>query len=198
MTHHSELLNRLIAAHGYKSYLEIGTFNRSHNFDKINAEIKECVDPDPVANATYQCTSDYFFETINNLDAEDGGGQTFDLIFVDGLHHAEQVEKDIKNAYAALTPRGMIVVHDSNPPTEQTTCVPRGSQREWCGDVYKAISRIVSPKLTLDFDYGCCVILKSFDLKFSDRSVDWKTFDANRRDLLGLATVDDGSRQLGI
>jgi len=162
MKHHSELINYLIGKFSLQSYLEIGTFNRSHNFDLINCPKKTCVDPDPKALADYQCTSDFFFETVNKLDPDDGGRRQFGLVFIDGLHHSDQVRKDFENALECLMPGGFIVLHDCNPPTEATTCIPRGAQREWCGDVYKFACTLGEYSgidfRTVDFDYGCVVV----------------------------------------
>ena len=91
--------------------------------------LKISVDPDPKAGAIIRATSDDFFTLFPD--------SRFDLIFIDGLHHADQVKKDLVNSFRQLNPGGVIVMHDCNPPTEATTCVPRGSQREWCGDTYK-------------------------------------------------------------
>ena len=43
---------------------------------------------------------------------------TFDVIFIDGLHLADQVEKDIDNALKFIKEDGFIILHDVNPPTE--------------------------------------------------------------------------------
>jgi len=191
MTHHSDLLNFLMVIKGLSSYLEIGVCNRNHNFNKIITPYKTCVDPDPNAGADFQCTSDFFFGTLNKLLPDDGGGQTFDLIFIDGLHYADQVRRDIQNAFDILNAGGYVVVHDSNPSIERITRVPRDS-REWTGDVYKTICQIESPKITLDFDYGCCVIWKNDGLEWNDLQVSWEEFNERRRELLNLVSIHQG------
>lgn len=190
MTHHSELLNFIARKIKAKYYLEIGVFNTAHNFDKIDVELKISVDPDPGAGAIFKKTSDDFFAHLPDA--------RFDLILVDGLHHADQAKKDILNAWKALNPGGAIVIHDSNPPTEITTCVPRGEQREWCGDVYKTICQLsYSKAFTVDMDYGCCVIKKTTDNEypiFSDRKFTWNEFDVDRDRLLNLKSVDESKK----
>ena len=42
----------------------------------------------------------------------------FDLIFIDGLHLANQVQKDIENSLKFIKDEGFIVLHDCNPPSE--------------------------------------------------------------------------------
>lgn len=196
MKHHSELINYLIEKFSLKSYLEIGTFNRAHNFNLINVKEKICVDPDPVAAADLVCTSDDFFAAAISA-RHSGDDKRFGLIFIDGLHHADQVKKDFENALECLAPNGFIVLHDCNPPTEATTCVPRGAQREWCGDVYKFACRLCEYNgidfLTLDFDYGCAVVwLDSNRVVGSPvhEDITWEYFQKNKG-LLRLTPVHD-------
>jgi hypothetical protein len=182
MKHHSELLNLIAKKINAEKYLEIGVFNPAHNFNLIDVPYKKSVDPDPNAKAIFLGTSDDFFYSNT---------ETFDLIWIDGLHHAEQVKKDIINAWDCLNKGGVIVVHDSNPHSERITHVPRDN-REWTGDVYKTICQIVSPKITVDFDYGCCVITDKPEL--SNKKITWDYFDKNRKQLLNLVSVEEAKK----
>jgi predicted O-methyltransferase YrrM len=108
----TELLNHLVARHHYRRYLEIGVRNPRDNFWHIDALVKESVDPQ--ARATHRMTSDAFFlQHAAQVDR-----QTFDLIFVDGLHLADQVERDVENSLRALSEGSAIVLHDCNPVSE--------------------------------------------------------------------------------
>lgn len=187
MTHHTELLNYIAEKINAEHYLEVGVFNPDHNFNKINVRYKIGVDPDPKARATKRMTSDKFFSTNKTK---------FDLIWLDGLHHKDQIKKDIINAFKCLNEGGIIAIHDSNPHSEALTCVPRGSQREWTGDVYRTICQIVSPKMTVDFDYGCCVLRKEDGLEWNDINVTWEEFDKNRNELLSLVSVEEALKLL--
>lgn len=188
MNTRTELIQHLIDTHKLTSYLEIGVQNRANNFNKINIDNKECVDPDVNAKATYDCSSDHFFEKINKGDAKDH----YDLIFIDGLHHAEQVEKDIINSMAVLNPGGFIVLHDCNPPNEMVQRVPRQT-KEWYGDVWRAFVgfRMHHPEVEsycYGFDCGCGVIT------YTDKKIEpgflinmsWEEFDKTRKKLLAL------------
>lgn len=189
MKHHSELINFLIKDRQLKSYVEIGTFNRDHNFNLIKCLFKTCVDPDPNAKADCVMTSDQFFSEVPELTA--------DLIFIDGLHYADQVKKDFENALRCLSENGFIVMHDCNPPTEITTCIPRGKQREWCGDVYKFACRLGEYAgidfRVLDFDYGCAVVWidKYKEGTPIEGDITWERFQAEKKELLRLVSVED-------
>ncbi len=143
-----DIINALIKRHGYKKYLEIGVQNPIHCFDKIKCQQKNGVDPNPhygtnpkikewYSHAIFELTSDEFF---GKMDANPDGIplEKFDIIFIDGLHEAEQVKRDIANSLRWLAPGGKIVMHDCNPTTEIMQKVPR-EVKEWTGDVWKAL-----------------------------------------------------------
>lgn len=184
MLNHTELINFIAERIKAKTYIEIGIFDPDHNFNKINVPLKLGIDPDPNVKSNVRLESDKFFEIFKGTNSK------ADLYFLDGLHHADQVKRDIENSWGCLNEGGVICIHDCNPPTEQTTCIPRGSQREWCGDVFKTVCQITSPDFfTVDFDYGCAVIRKENKLKFGNAEYTWRIFDTNRKELLSLVSV---------
>lgn len=162
ITHHTQLLNALVEKYKLKSYLEIGVQNPANNFNKINAKYKIAVDPCFKAifengdgtNMYYGWTSDLYFEKHSG---------PFDLIFIDGLHTAEQVQRDFENSLRCLNDNGFIVIHDVLPENEAGTLVPR-VQKQWWGDVYKWAMNIgqyagIDYK-TFDIDNGCMLVWK--------------------------------------
>ena len=201
----TDLLNHLIKKHGLKSYLEIGLQDASQNFDKIECERKVSVDPDPNAKATYCMTSDIFFKTTSygliEITTKDSDikpeyiDNRFNLIFIDGLHTAEQVKKDFENALEILSPNGFIVLHDCNPEKEEHTIVPRPKPTgHWNGDVYKFAGRLSSFEFfhTVDIDNGCGVFMNVDGGIFPIRhEFDWQYFDKNRKELLNLISWED-------
>lgn len=70
----------------------------------------------------YHGSSDSFFEQ----NVED-----WDLIFIDGDHSYEQVQKDFLNSITCLAEGGLIVMHDTLPPTVGDTASDK------CGTAYK-------------------------------------------------------------
>lgn len=176
----TELINLIIKKKKYKSYLEIG-IGTGKNFKTILCENKVGVDPDPKTNALH-LTSDAFFK-MNR--------RQFDIIFIDGLHHADQVKKDIINSWECLSDGGCLLLHDTNPDREEITHVPRDS-KEWCGDVYKAIHQIDGPpKFTLKDDHGVTVIRKTGPLEWRTGEIEWEGFDLLREVILQLRSEDE-------
>ncbi len=121
-----ELINSIILKKNFKNYLEIGCF-KNENFNKIKIDNK--IGVDPVCGGNIRKTSDEFFENCKDF---------FDIIFIDGLHHYEQVKKDIINALKFINKDGVILVHDCLPIKARDQMVPR-SHEKWNGDVWKSI-----------------------------------------------------------
>jgi hypothetical protein len=155
MKSHTDLLNALAKKHNLNNYLEIGVQHKENNFDKIICKNKFGIDPDPGAQADYVCSSDQFFHFNFNPV------RMFDLVFIDGLHHADQVKKDFDNSLRFLLPHGFIVIHDCCPQKETSTFVPRNA-KVWHGDVYKFVMKLQEYSgidfRTYDFDEGCCMV----------------------------------------
>ena len=153
----TDIINYLIKKYQYTSYLEIGYWN-GINFKNINVKEKYAVDPDPKTTPTHKMTSDEFFMQNSKY---------FDIIFIDGLHHADQTLRDIKNSLRYLNPNGTILCHDMNPTTErmQLVPIPKG-QNFWTGDCWKAWVELRKTNIDLelkviDTDWGIGVIQKN-------------------------------------
>jgi SAM-dependent methyltransferase len=185
----SAILNTLVDKYGYRSYLEIGQGQREQNLDWIQCPIRIGVDPEPTLNAAYKMTSDDFFAQNND---------TFDLVFIDGLHHADQVERDILNALAILNDDGTIVVHDCNPLAEEYQRVPPPKNpKAWTGDVWKTwvkfrASRPDLMMYVVDIDFGCGVIRRGRQdtIRIPD-PLTYAQLDSHRAEWLNLVSVQD-------
>jgi len=145
------ILKEIIKYKNYNSYLEIGC-DQDENFSQIS--IKNKIGVDPKSGGTHRMTSDTFF--LNNT-------QTYDLIYIDGLHTYEQTIKDIKNSLKYLNQNGTIVLHDCLPKKIWNQIVPR-IYGHWNGDVWKAIVEARTWKnintFTIIADHGLGVIQK--------------------------------------
>jgi len=153
-----DIINYLISTNGYKSFLEIGT-QAKINFTSVSVDRKVCVDPDPNASADYQMTSDDYFR--DNFEK-------FDIVFVDGLHHADAAYRDIINSLKRLNIGGCIVVHDVIPFSYEAQVIPLQKASDmgtvaWNGDVWKAWVKLRTERKDLDMrcvntDHGCGII----------------------------------------
>ncbi len=152
-----DIINKYVENYGYKTYLEIGLQSGGNRDNiKVNPKNKTTVDPDIKSNnPTHRMTSDEFFK---------GNTKTFDAIFIDGLHHSDQVLKDILNGLEVLNDGGTIFCHDMLPENEDMAKVPRITST-WTGDCWKAWFKLLSTKddlemFIVDTDLGVGVIRK--------------------------------------
>jgi len=180
------LINHIVRKTRAKSYLEIGVWN-GLNFQEISCRYKIGVDPDPESPATLKITSDDFFAQNK---------EKFDIVFIDGLHHADQVEKDILNALTVLNEGGTIICHDMNPAEEAHQVTPFNGGI-WNGDCWKAFVKLRQERtdlvmFTVDTDYGCAIIKKgSQDPLIVDEEINYANFNKNRKSWLNLISVTD-------
>ncbi len=189
-----DIINYLIEKYKLINYLEIGVF-QGENIRKIKASHKDGVDPGAegyvVPEVNYPMTSDDFFNLLKGHE-----DIKYDIIFIDGLHHADQVEKDIKNSLNHIVNNGFIVLHDCNPVSYDAQLIPRQTIA-WNGDVWKAfvdfkINNSSYQCSVIDTDFGVGVIKNSgSDYKLENRINDWNHFNNNRKELLNLITWDE-------
>jgi len=190
-----QLINKLITKNNYSRYLEIG-IESGFCFNNVKCTTKYGVDPAAKIKVSYPITSDEFFEKhAPTMDK-------FDIIFIDGLHHSEQVDKDIKNSLDYLNEGGTIVLHDCNPLTKGSQEVPR-IQTHWHGDVWKSIVKFKNSSdigcLVIDADCGLGVINqnipkgKSLNLP-NDLTYEWLC--DNRKDALNLVNIKESESLL--
>ena len=219
-----DIINAFIRARSCHTYLEIGYY-KGWNFDKIEAPLKVAIDPHPckdafqenapsgsiiadtLASFVVKMSSNGYFSKKNEVDEEilshillgSHDSIEYDVIFIDGLHYAYQVDLDIHNGLKNLSKNGVILLHDCNPPTLEhvTEGAPNG---EWNGDVYKSFinyrreGRYLA--YTINEDWGIGVIDTSAkrrenNILNNDAFYHWEVFSRNRADLLGLIDSKD-------
>jgi predicted O-methyltransferase YrrM len=180
-----DIINTLIKKFNYKRYLEIGTWY-GHCYTQVHCEHKECVDPKKLfANLTHEMTSDEFFNKNKN---------TFDIIFVDGLHTEEQTTKDVLNSLKILNPNGRIVMHDCLPHSEDFTQVCHS------GTVYRSVIdlRCNYPDVSIevvDTDCGCGIVSKNNQELYTKvpftQAKTYEYYNNNKKDLMNIITVQE-------
>lgn len=184
------IIQKFIDTHDYKKYLEIGVSEGgSESYRAITCDYKVGVDPVKSEHVTHVMTSDEYFEKHDD---------TFDIIFVDGLHHADQVYRDITNGLKVLNDGGTIVCHDMLPTTENIQRVPR-EQGTWTGDCWKAWVRLRSEMSDLsmyvvDTDWGCGVIQKGSQNCIShvdETDMTWEGFCQNKNEWMNIKSTSE-------
>ena len=180
----TEIINYLINKIDAKSYLEIGVREPEGNYSKIICENKVAVDPVPLSPGIIALTSDAFF--AQNKD-------TFDIIFIDGLHIADQVERDIINSLAVLRPGGYIICRDMNPTEHLMQMVPIQTTGAWTGDCWKAWVKLRSERddlsmYVLDTDFGVGIIKRGEQEKIllNGLKLTYSNLTSNRKEWLNL------------
>lgn len=180
----TQIINRFILKYSYKSYLEIGVHN-GENFRAVHCPRKVGVDPDATSKATVFKTSDDFFSDNREF---------FDIVFLDGLHHAIQLYKDILNSLKFLSPGGTILLHDMMPTSDKCQEVPR-IQGEWTGDCWMAFVwlRATRPDLemyVINSDFGVGVIHRGAQEPLTiSENITYLNFEKNKTLWLNLKEV---------
>jgi len=168
------------------NYLEIGieygyTFSNTHFFHKTG------VDPDPkceqiVGTTICKCDSDVYFNNINVSDK-------FNVIFIDGMHHCENVLRDFNNSMKTLTNDRVIFIDDCIPLNyNEQLKIPikhyyeNGILKygeEWTGDVWKFVYHLLknySDKMDVcyfhNINYRGVIMIKPKEVFYVDVSYD--------------------------
>jgi len=200
----TEIINFSIHALGltHGNYLEIGVRNPDDHFNHVVIKNKTSVDPglefkeNPV---NFKMSSDESFNWYSK-NSEKKQLPLFDVIFIDGLHTAEQCFRDIENSLKFLHPDGLVFIHDCNPPSEWHAREDyyfdlSPAKNFWNGTTWKAFikARKISGVYSccIDSDWGIGVISKTIPFKFSEKTVfnefySFSIFNENRSDSLNL------------
>lgn len=202
----SDIINFILGKFNRETnYLEIGVRHSYENFDLIHSKNKFSVDPgyeSEINNVDFKMTSDEFFAELRDgtlLNPK----LKFDVIFIDGSHLANQVEKDIQNALDFISDDGYIVMHDCNPPTEfhasenyYYRLSPSGGY--WNGTTWKSFFNTRKRKdifsCCIDTDWGIGVIskIKEFGTSTNVKNdfFEFYIFKENRKESLNLISID--------
>lgn len=183
-----DIIKKLIEKNNYQSYLEIGVLDNETFNNLPNLKIKDSVDPN--GQAKYTMTSDeYFASHCTN---------TYDIVFIDGLHLAEQVLKDIENSLSRLNKGGIIVVHDCLPNYEWEQIREGISGRPWTGDVWKTFAdlryRDDLKMCVVNTDCGCGLIQKESSINLPEiikpiEGWQWNHFVLYKDSLLNVISI---------
>lgn len=188
------------------TYLEIGVRRPAENFAHIRATVKYGVDPGvevPSAQVDFRMTSDDFFSQLR-AGAILPVDTRFDVIFIDGLHLADQVDQDIANALEVVTQHGFVAIHDCNPPTEwhARECFEyhlNPHWNVWNGTAWKAFvkwrSSVRVQSCCIDTDWGIGVLSRGLELGHAclvaNPFFEYEALARDRKGMLNLMTFRD-------
>jgi hypothetical protein len=168
----THIINHFISLTDAQNYLEIGVRDPKKNFDRIQCDTKFSVDPgiefkdNPV---DFNMTSDTFFEQLKSDELHLDPQLKFDVIYIDGLHVSDQVERDILNSLEFLNENGVLILHDCNPPSEfhqreQYDFENSPARSFWNGTTWKAFYKARHHSdlfsICFDCDWGVAVLSK--------------------------------------
>ena len=149
----AQTINELLEISDGREYLEVGV-KKGATFQCVKGSTCTGVDPNPLFD-TAHLPSGFFFTTAPSDEYFAGLApeKMFNIIFLDGLHTAEQTLRDLINALLNLSPNGAILIDDT-VPCDQISAIPdyeeskrvrraaglKGSS--WSGDVYRVLGWI--------------------------------------------------------
>jgi Methyltransferase domain len=196
------ILNTLTSKFENCRYLEIGSFKRE-TFIQIQATVKHDVEPFPQGfiPTFYKTSHDFFKNDSYEIVSSSLKLRQYDVIFIDGLHHCEQVIEDTFYSSLMLSPKGYIVIHDCLPEKE-THASRTQIDNLWMGDVWKAQAWLVNkfPNVyTIEnSDCGCGIISGKLSKMqemirptFEDLDkYSWNDYMTNKKELLKITSFE--------
>lgn len=149
---HSGRRVKRIAEHtGATSYLEVGVF-KGKTFNNVRFDRQVGVDP----IFGFDCAEfarpglDFVATTSDQYFVSENKGETFDIVFLDGLHTFQQTFRDFNNSLVCSNPKTVWLIDDVLP-SDVYSSLPissearnfrkraGGNSNAWHGDVYKLI-----------------------------------------------------------
>ena len=199
----TNIINHIQETCHFTKYLEIGV-SSGECFKNITSPIKHSVDPgyeySGVNPATYPFESDSFFNKLEANQLDLPPDFKWDIIFIDGLHLAPQVERDFLNSLNHLSENGVIVLHDCNPflyENNYRRTIEDNHGGYWNGTVWKTIYKLKTSRsdlniCTVNIDEGVGLIKRgSQDLiPFNNPYFEYKEFQKEVDIVLNTITYD--------
>jgi len=200
-----DIINDIIKTKGFSKYLEIGVRNPDDCYNKINCNTKHSVDPgyeNEKNNVDFKFTSDDFFNRLECGLLELENNYKWDVIFIDGLHISNQVEKDVLNSLNHLSEDGFILLHDCNPflyKYNYERVIEDYWGQGWNGTVWKVIYKLLCTREDLDVytintDEGVGLIKRGTGrklLEFENHYYEYKELHKNLEKHLNIITINE-------
>ncbi|NBS31202.1 MAG: class I SAM-dependent methyltransferase, partial [Actinobacteria bacterium] len=168
-------------------YLEIG-LDDGWTFVNVSADSAIGIDPVPRLNQSdLPKGREIFTEPSDSYFARQVDSHLFDVVFVDGLHTAEQTLRDLQSSFRVLKPNGVVVIDDVIP-SDAISAIPDQAEslrrRElaglpgtaWHGDVFRIIGAIAACSEWLDW---VTIDDRKVDDRRNPQTLVWRTTDLN-------------------
>lgn len=143
----NQLLRKLHSIIKPRTYLEIGVF-KGQSLSYADSSCKVIgIDPSPMVKdipsnvRIFELTSDDFFL---NPDFTHFDSIPIDLVYIDGMHLAEYVKRDLENVAKYCNPNTVVLLDDVIPVNQY--CGGRKHVKgsgHWSGDVYRVVDELI-------------------------------------------------------
>jgi predicted O-methyltransferase YrrM len=129
-SHHSDLIIQLVKSVNCQTYLELGIYDGS-TLTSVSKVVPRVIGVDIKDIRLNKNVGEFYLSTTQ--DFLNKFNEKVDVIFIDADHSFEAVKLDFKNSLKNLNEFGIIILHDTDPVSEEYLSNLR------CGDSYKMI-----------------------------------------------------------
>lgn len=154
-------LNEILRLSGGTNYLEVGVY-AGRTFENVEAAQRVGVDPYPRFFRWPRPEGARFFESTSREYFDSWDGEQFDLIFLDGLHEAQETLQDVIDSVRVLAEGGIILIDDVLPADFESSIPDEIASRQakeqkgilhraWYGDVWRVAEAIRLNDKLFDF-----------------------------------------------
>lgn len=125
--------------------------------------------------------------------------ERFDIVVIDGEHTWPRVMREHELSLKVLTERGIIVMHDTSPHSEEMQRVPYAGSHAWTGNAWRAVVELRkfhtrnTAVCTLNTHYGITIVVPHAKAWLDSpidcgaiKDISYAELALNRREYLGL------------
>jgi SAM-dependent methyltransferase len=158
---YSEVVQTLVRVAGYRTYLELGIWD-GDTFAAMNRIVPRCIGVD-IQDRRKEKVGEFYLESTDDFFAH--WTDPVDAVFIDACHYFHHVRRDFENSLRVLAPRGLILLHDTDPRS------PEFLEPDRCATAYLIVPyiRLYHPELDVltlqTADAGLSLVRRKTDLR---------------------------------
>lgn len=161
--HYNNIIKWLVILTNCKNYLELGV-EYGLNINEIKDMVDLCVGVDINKPENIEGVDFFEMETDNFFKINK---KKFDIIFIDANHNYTQVKIDFNNSLNILNKFGIIIIHDTDPITQELT------ESNYCHNSYKIVDYVSKNKelniITLPIqETGLSLVMRKNDRRINN------------------------------